>query len=135
MSIERTRYLEQFTKAAIAAGLDMAKPGLNWAPMRPLVHGSHVSLSVARHQIQMNLNNDRDEDRQISAMLARDRHAIEQAIGEGLSWEQKPGRKKTAIRATLDKGFEDGDWSEQHQWAIAKMKAFTREFGARLRSA
>ena len=133
MSDDCKRYLEKFTEAAVAAGLNMGKPGKNWAPMRPLVPGAHVSLSLAQHQIQVNLNNERDADRHVYDVLAIDRSAIEAAIGEGLSWEQKPGRKKTAIRATLDQGFADGNWDEQHQWAITKMLAFDREFGSRLR--
>ncbi len=130
---ERTRYLKAFTDRASAAGLNMGSPGLNWAPMKPLVAGSHVSLSVQRHQIQVNLNNDKDADRSRFNALFRERHAIDKATGETLVWEAKDGRKKTAIRATLDRGYEDADWETQHAWAIKLMKAFDAEFGARLR--
>ena len=126
-------YLKVFTEKARLAGLDMAAPGQNWAPMKPLAHGSHVSLSVRRDRIQVNLNNDRDEDRHRFHALSADRQAIEQAIGVPLEWESKDGVKKTAIRATLDAGYESPDWDAQHAWAIETMKAFEREFGKRLK--
>ncbi|WP_158274685.1 DUF4268 domain-containing protein [Sphingosinicella humi] len=129
------QYLAIFTERAKEAGLDMRAPGQNWAPMRDIVPGSHISLSVRRDAIQVNLNNERDEDRARFEALYRDRSTIQAAIGESLAWEKKDGRKKTAIRATLSRGFEDrGDWDEQHRWAIKMMRAFEREFGPRLRS-
>jgi hypothetical protein len=103
--------------------------------MRDIVPGSHISLSVRREAIQVNLNNERDEDRRRFETLFRDRAAIQSAIGESLSWEQKEGRRKTAVRATLSRGYEDrNDWEEQHRWAIETMKAFERELGSRLRA-
>jgi hypothetical protein len=126
-------YLKVFTEKARLAGLDMAAPGQNWAPMKPLAHGSHVSLSVRRDRIQVNLNNDKDEDRLRFHALSADRRAIEQAVGLPLEWESKDGVKKTAIRATLDAGYESPNWDEQHAWAIETMKAFEREFGKRLK--
>lgn len=128
-------YLAVFTKSAKKAGLDMRPPGKNWAPMRDIVPGSHISLSVRREAIQVNLNNERDEDRRRFETLFRDRAAIQSSIGESLSWEQKDGRRKTAVRATLSRGYEDrNDWEEQHRWAIETMKAFERELGSRLRA-
>ena len=132
MSQDIARYLEAFTEKARAAGLDMAKPGQNWAPMRPVVRGSHISLSVRAGQIQVNLNNDKDADRERFDSLYADREAIEQAIGLGLQWEKREGKKKTAVRATRDAGYDSPDWNEQHTWAIETMKAFEREFGSRL---
>ncbi len=126
-------YLKVFTEKARLAGLDMAGPGQNWAPMKPLAHGSHVSLSVRRDRIQVNLNNDKDEDRHRFHALSADRQATEQAVGLPLEWESKDGVKKTAIRATLDAGYESPDWDAQHEWAIETMKAFEREFGKRLK--
>jgi hypothetical protein len=126
-------YLKVFTEKARLAGLDMAAPGQNWAPMKPLAHGSHVSLSVRRDLIQVNLNNDKDEDRLRFHALSADRQAIEQAVGVPLEWESKDGVKKTAIRATLDAGYESPNWDEQHAWAIETMKVFEREFGKRLK--
>jgi hypothetical protein len=126
-------YLKVFTEKARLAGLDMAAPGQNWAPMKPLAHGSHVSLSVRRDRIQVNLNNDKDEDRLRFHALSADRQAIEHAVGVPLEWESKDGVKKTAIRATLDAGYESPNWDEQHAWAIETMKAFEREFGKRLK--
>ena len=126
-------YLKVFTEKAPLAGLDMAAPGQNWAPMKPLARGSHVSLSVRRDRIQVNLNNDKDEDRFRFHALSADRQAIEQAVGVPLEWESKDGVKKTAIRATLDAGYESPNWDAQHEWAIETMKAFEREFGKRLK--
>lgn len=98
--------------------------------------GSHISLSVRRDAIQVNLNNERDGDRRQFESLYRARAAIQSAIGESLSWEQKEGRKKTAVRATLSRGYDDrSDWDEQHRWAIEMMKAFEREFRSRLLTA
>jgi hypothetical protein len=129
------RYLAIFSQRAKEAGLDMRRPGKNWAPLRDFVPGSHVSLSVRRDAIQVNLNNERDEDRRQFDSLYRERAAIQSAIGESLSWEQKEGRKKTAIRATLRRGYDDrDDWDQQHRWAIAMMQIFEREFGSRLRA-
>lgn len=128
----RTRYLATFTFRAETAGLDMAKPGRNWAPIRPLAPGSHISLSINANQIQVNLNNDKDEDRTSFKSLFGELHAINAAIGEKLEWECKEGRKKTTVRATLGQGYADTNWDEQHTWAIKLMKAFTKEFGARL---
>jgi len=126
-------YLKVFTEKARLAGLDMAAPGQNWAPMKPLAHGSHVSLSVRRDRIQVNLNNDKDEDRLRFHALSADRQAIEQAVGVPLEWESKDGVKKTAIRATLDAGYESPDWDAPHAWAIETMRVFEREFGRRLK--
>ena len=128
-------YLAIFTQRAREAGLDMGPPGKNWAPMRDIVPGSHISLSVRRDAIQVNLNNERDEDRRQFESLYRDRAVIQSAVGESLSWEQKEGRKKTAVRATLSRGYDDrSDWEEQHRWAIGMMQAFERELGSRLRA-
>ena len=128
-------YLAKFTESARQAGLDMRSPGKNWAPMRDVVPGSHISLSVSKEMIQVNLNNERDEDRARFDALYRDRAAIKEAVGENLSWEQKDGRKKTAVRATLSRGYEDrSDWDEQHRWAVQVMSAFDKEFGRRLRA-
>ena len=132
MSSDIERYLAQFTQKAIASGLDMAKPGLNWAPMRPIVKGSHISLSVRNDQIQVNLNNDDDADRRKFRALYADRDSLAAAIGLELTWEQKEGRKKTAIRATFEQGYDNQDWDAQHQWAIQTMQSFVREFGSRL---
>jgi len=126
-------YLKVFTEKARAAGLDMAAPGQNWAPMKPLAHGSHVSLGVRHDRIQVNLNNDKDEERLRFHALSADRQAIEHAIGVPLEWESKDGVKTTAIRATLDAGYESPNWDEQHAWAIETMKAFELEFGKRLK--
>lgn len=128
-------YLAIFTQRAREAGLDMRPPGKNWAPMRDIVPGSHISLSVRRDAIQVNLNNERDEDRRQFESLYRDRAVIQSAVGESLSWEQKEGRKKTAVRATLSRGYDDrSDWEEQHRWAIGMMQAFERELRSRLRA-
>lgn len=130
-----TYYLAAFTEKAKAMGLEMRNPGKNWAPMRDVIPGSHISLSVRKDCIQVNLNNERDDDRAQLDRLYQDRTAICEAIGEDLSWEKKDGRKKTAVRATLPNGYEDrADWDRQHKWAIDTMKAFDRELGSRLRS-
>lgn len=110
----------------------MAAPGRNWAPMKPLIRDSHVSLSVRRDQIQVNLNNDQDWDRRRFNGLSADRQAIERAIGTRLDWESKDGVKKSAVRAILGAGYETSNWDEQHAWAIETMTAFEQEFGRRL---
>ena len=125
-------YLAQFTEKAIKSGLDMAKPGKNWAPMRPLVRGSHISLSVSKDKIQVNLNNDDDAERYKFRNLYAERTALAAAIGTELIWEQKEGRKKTAVRATFEQGYENTDWGAQHDWAIKTMQSFVQEFGSRL---
>jgi hypothetical protein len=45
MSDELQRCLDVFVAKASAAGLPVKKPGNNWAPLQPLVRGSHVSLA------------------------------------------------------------------------------------------
>ncbi|WP_375271333.1 DUF4268 domain-containing protein [Sphingomonas sp.] len=132
MNDDLKRYLDQFAAKAPAAGLDVRKPGQNWVPLAPVVRGSHISLSVAANQIQVNLNNDDDVDRRKFDRLAAERAAIQSEIGEGLVWDKKDGRKKTVVRATRDNGYADNDWDEQHRWALAMMKAFTSTFGRRL---
>ncbi len=132
MSDELQRYLDVFVAKASAAGLPIRKPGSNWTPLQPLVRGSHVSLSVARNQIKVNLNNEDDADRAKFDRLHADRDAVESEVCEGLTCEKKDGRKKTAIRATMASGYDDQDWDAQHDWAIAMMKSFQRSFGARL---
>jgi hypothetical protein len=133
---ERAQYLSQFARRAEAAGLNPKRPGQTWLALRDIVRGSHVSLSVARHQIQVNLNNEDDEDRSRFERLYADRASIAGAIGSLLDWEKKKGRKKTAVRVTLAEGFEDTDtWDRQHDWAVAMMKKFELEFGRRLLNA
>jgi len=127
------RYLELFTEKAIAAGLNMRQPGQNWAPMRDLIKGSHISLSVGKGQIQVNLNNEQDAAREQFNKLHKDKDEIESEIGTSLIWEAKPGVKKSAVRATLERGFVDIDlWDTQHGWAIETMKKFESAFGKRL---
>jgi hypothetical protein len=64
-----------------------------------------------------------------------DRADIQSAIGESLAWEQKVGRKKTAVRAALSRGYDDrSDWDEQDRWAIRMMQAFEWEFDSRLQA-
>lgn len=133
MGDEVQRYLEVFVTKASAAGLQVRKPGSNWAQLDAIVRGSHVSLSVARNQVQVNLNNEDDADRAKFDRLHADRAAVEEEVREGLTWEKKDGRKKTAVRATFDSGYEDPDWDAQHDWAIGMMTAFQRSFEARLR--
>lgn len=132
MSDELKRYLEVFAQKAAEAGLPVRPSGKNWSPLAALVRGSHVSLSVARHQIQVNLNNEDDADRAKFERLHADRTGIEDEVGEGLIWEKKDVRKKTAVRATMDAGYEDQDWAAQHEWAIGMMERFQRSFGERL---
>jgi hypothetical protein len=126
------KYLQDFSAKAAAAGLPIRKAGSNWSPLAPLVRGTHVSLSVARHSIQVNLNNEDDADRQKFEALHADRAAVETEVGEGLTWVKKDGRKKTAVRANLESGYEDQDWDEQYAWAIEMMKRFQDSFGRRL---
>jgi len=132
MSEDLQRYLETFVAKASVAGLPVKKAGSNWAPLQPIVRASHVSLTVAKSQIQVNLNNEDDADRVKFDLLHADRAAVEGEVREGLTWEKKDGRKKTAIRATMASGYDDQDWDAQHAWAIGMMKAFQRSFGARL---
>lgn len=127
-------YLHQFCKRAAAKGLALKQPGSNFVAMRDLVPGSHVSLSVRRDQIQVNLNNEGDHDRRRFDALFSRRAELGAAIDEPLTWEKKEGRKKTAVRATLNRGYEEqGDWAGQHDWAIKTMEAFVNEFGRVLR--
>ena len=132
MSEGLTRYLDMFVAKAHAAALPVRKRGQNWVPLAPLARGSHVSLSVAAHQIQVNLNNDDDADRSKFERLSAYRPAIHAEIGEGLLWDQKEGRKKTVIRATMDKGYDDEDWDAQHHWALTVMQRFEAAFAERL---
>ena len=125
-------YLADFARAAEAGGLPARAPGANWVSFAPIIRGSHVSLSVARHQIQVNLNNENDFDRKQFDQLYASRHQIEADAGEGLIWEKKDGRKKTAIRVTLESGYEDDDWAGQHAWALDMVSRFHRIFGRRL---
>jgi hypothetical protein len=134
MEDELRRYLQMFTAKASAAGLPVKKPGKNWYPLAPLAKGSHVSLSVALSQIQVNLNNDEDANRDRFDRLHAHRDEIEREVGEGLTWEKKGGRKKTAIRATMDAGYgePEANWNAQHEWAVQMMASFERSFGGRL---
>jgi hypothetical protein len=129
----RADYLSRFTDRAVAAGLPMKKPGNNWAPMRDVAPGSHVSLSVTRSKLQVNLNNEHDVDRSVFNRLHEERQTIENEIGISLIWEHKKDIKKTAIRAELKASYDDLDkWDQQHQWAIEMMQRFQRVFGDHL---
>lgn len=132
MTDDLIRYLASFTEKAQNAGLPVRRPGKNWSPLEPLDRGSHVSLSVTRHRIQVNLNNEDDDDGRKLARLHADRVAIEEEVGETLLWQKKEGLRKTAVRATMDAGYVDGDWDRQHAWAIRMMRHFQRSFGVRL---
>lgn len=129
-------YLATFAERARDAGLQIKAPGKNWVAMPDLAPGSHVSLSVRRKAIQVNLNNERDSDRSRFNALYPYRKAIQDVIGESLSWEKKEGRSKTAVRATLELGHEHvEDWDKQHAWAIQTMQLFEQAFGSRVREA
>lgn len=132
MSDELTRYLAAFTKQAQIAGLPVRRPGRNWSPLEPLDRRSHVSLSVTRHRIQVNLNNEDDDAGTKLARLHADRFAIEEEVGETLLWEKKAGQRKSAVRAALMAGYADRNWDSQHAWAIGMMRHFQRSFGIRL---
>lgn len=134
MNDELRRYLQSFAAKASLAGLPVKKPGNNWCPLAPLARGSHASLSVTRNQIQVNLNNDDDVDRAKFGRLHADRGAIEREVGEGLTWEKKEDRKKTAVRATMEAGYRapEAGWSAQHDWAVRMMASFQLSFGGRL---
>lgn len=128
-------YLAIFTQRAKEAGLDMRPPGKNWAPMRDVVPGSHISLSVRRDVIQVNLNNERDEDRRRFEKLYRERAAVQSAIGESLAWSRRTAERKRPFArrsAAAMRIAATGD--EQHRWAIGMMQAFERELGSRLRA-
>jgi hypothetical protein len=127
-------YLASFHRMAVEAGLSPRKPGMNWVSFPALANGSHISLSVGQSQIQINLNNETDKDRLVFEALQAAKEDIENEIGMDLSWEAKPGVKKSAIRATLERGYRDlSHWSEQHQWAIDMIKRFETTFSKRLR--
>jgi hypothetical protein len=128
-------YLAQFARRAAAAGLAPKSPGNNWVALRDLVPGSHISLTVRKDQVQVNLNNEGDLDRQRYDRLFADRAELSGAFGEPLQWEKKEARKKTAVRVTYPSGLDDREsWDAQQEWAIRIMQAFEREFGARLKS-
>ena len=122
-------YLVAFLRLARSSGLDVREPGKNWVRVSDIARGSHVSLSVRRDRIQVNLNNEQDEDRRRFRRLYAERLALETVIGSELDWEAKEGRKKTAVRVTLNEGYETGDRNRQHRWALEHMQAFQREFG------
>lgn len=129
-----TAYLEEFVSRANSAGLQMRKLGQNWAPMAPILPGTHISLSVSRGSIQVNLNNENDADRTLFDKLRLSAKQIEEEIGHPLEWEAKAGVKKTAVRATFERGYEDDTlWEAQHEWAIDMMRRFDQAFGKRLR--
>ncbi|UAJ12655.1 DUF4268 domain-containing protein [Glacieibacterium megasporae] len=132
MSDNLTCYLAAFTEKAQNAGLPVRHPGKNWSPLEPLDQRSHVSLSVTRHRIQVNLNNENDDEGTKLARLHADRVTIEEEVGETLLWEKKDGRRKTTVRATINVGYADEDWDRQHAWAIGMMRQFQRSFGVRL---
>jgi hypothetical protein len=132
MSDDLARYLAAFTEEAQNARLPVRRPGKNWSPLQPLDRRSHVSLSVTRHRIQVNLNNEDDDDGSKLARLHADRVAIEEEVGETLHWEKRDDRRKSVVRATLNAGYADGDWDRQHAWAIGIMTHFQRSFGVRL---
>lgn len=132
MSDDLTRYLAAFTEKAKHDGLPVRSPGINWLSLEPLDPGSHVSLSVTRHRIQVNLNNEDDQDGTKLARLHADRASIEDEVGETLLWEKKNGLRKSAVRAMMNAGYVDGDWDRQHVWAVEMMRHFQRSFGVRL---
>lgn len=134
MTTDITDYLDIFAARAVSEGLPARRPGANWFALPPFTRGSHISLSVRRAQIQVNLNNDDDSDRRKFDLLWRDRDVIQAELGVHLDWEAKEGRKKTAIRTTLEEGYEAprSSWDRQHQWALTAMKHFIITFGDRL---
>lgn len=133
--VNLSRYLELFAERAEAAGLSPKKPGANWCALHNLVPGSHLSLSVRRDRIEVNLNMERDADRALFRRLSDERTVISKEIGATLIWEAKDGVKKTAIRSQLERGYEDeASWDEQHAWAIDMLQRFERAFENRLQS-
>jgi hypothetical protein len=84
----------------VEAGLPVEKIGNNWCPLAPLRARTSASAWL-KNEIKLNLNNEDDADRSKFERLHADRNAVETEVGEGLTWEKKDGRKKTALRATL----------------------------------
>ena len=126
-------YLAAFRLKAVAASIPDRTPGQNWYALPPLVKGSHISLSVGCSEIQVNLNNDIDADRSRFDALWSQREDLQQELGDQIIWDNKPGRKKTALRVTHQVGYEDtATWDAQHRWGIATMKQFEQSFGRRL---
>lgn len=135
MSDPRAEYLMLFAQRAAAAGLSPRNPGSNWVSLPNLAKGSHCSLSVNLHRIQVNLNNEDDRSRdRIRALFAK-RDELAAQIGEDLVWEMKDGVKKSAVRADYEAGFADrGTWDAQHEWGVATLSRFQSVFAPLLLS-
>lgn len=135
MGDARAEYLSLFAERAAEAGLSPKSPGSNWVSLKNLTKGSHCSLSVSQHHMQINLNNEDDRSRERIHALFSQREELAAQIGEDLVWEMKEGVKKSAVRVTFPAGFADrGTWDAQHEWGVAILSRFQTVFGPLLRS-
>lgn len=67
--------------------------------------------------------------------LATEKEAIEAEFGEPLEWQELPTKKASRIAIFRD-GFDPADvatFPQQHEWMLARMDAFRRVFGARVK--
>jgi len=68
--------------------------------------------------------------------LAAEKAAIEAEFGEPLEWQELPTKKASRIAIFRD-GFDPAEtttFPQQHEWMLARMDAFRRVFGARVRA-
>lgn len=67
--------------------------------------------------------------------LAADKANIEAEFGEPLDWQELPTKKASRIAIFRD-GFDPADaatFPQQHEWMLARMDAFRRVFGPRIK--
>lgn len=68
--------------------------------------------------------------------LAAEKDLLEAEFGEPLEWQELPTKKASRIAVFRD-GYDPADagtFAEQHEWMLARMDAFRRVFGPRVRA-
>lgn len=93
-------------------------------------------ISTSDTSIAIQLEIDTHDAKAGYAALYNDKEVIEREVGDGLLWEERPGRKSSRITFQRpDCDPEDRElWQEQHAWLVETLKLFHDVFAERIKA-
>ncbi|MCB0032472.1 MAG: DUF4268 domain-containing protein [Anaerolineales bacterium] len=69
-------------------------------------------------------------------LLLEQREAIEKEVGETMSWEELPNKKRSQVNLVKPNTdpLNEKDWPHQHQWLQTRLEALHRAFSGRVKA-
>ena len=95
-----------------------------------------VALNTQKSRISVELAmDDRENAKNFYRQLEAEKEQIEHEVGEGLTWQELPERRRSKILLYRNaKPTDEDDWENQHDWMREKLEAFDRVFRTRVKN-